>query len=211
MTTILEFTIDALDHELGRTLSVTPETTVELTPFVPIDGRTLPYVWADAPDYEAFADGVRQSELVVGVEELEAAGGGRLFRIDWDRKPEGLLFLLGRYDVMVSHAEGDTDRWKFRLIAPDREVFGEFQTACSDGDIPITISRLRTDVGREGAFYGLTNKQRAALATARRLGYFERGSDVTLADVGDALGVSRQAAGDRLNRAIRNLVDATIG
>lgn len=210
MSSVLEFTIDSESHELGRALCVAPDVKVELTPFVPVDGRTVPYIWVEMSDYDTFATEVERSDIVRSLEELDTSGGGRLFRIEWFSQSAPLFRCLGDCDLMVTHGRGDSSTWSFRLLSSTRAAFGTFQSACSEADVPITITRLADEVDRRGAMYRLTDKQREALLTARRLDYYERGNQVTLADVASELGISQQAVGDRLARGVRNLIDSTI-
>lgn len=211
MATILEFTIDADDHELGQIMPITGETRVELTPFVPIDGREIPYIWVYSANYEEFSDKLRRSDLVDDLEQLGETKGGYLFWVNWATQPNGLLSHLRDHDLMVVYAEATADRWKFRLIAPTREVFRDFQEECTESDVAITVTRLNGHVDREGALYGLTSKQREALVTAQRLDYFEAGSDANLEEIGEELGISPQSVSGLLNRGIQEIIDNTIG
>ena len=57
----------------------------------------------------------------------------------------------------------------------------------------------------------LTRRQREALETARRIGYFEEGNAVGVDDLAGAMGCSRSTAHEHLRRGMARLLDAVLG
>ncbi|MFC6873680.1 bacterio-opsin activator domain-containing protein [Halobellus marinus] len=73
MSVILEFTIPATEFRLGEILSGS-SLQFELERIVPTGEMTMPFVWADGDDHEAFAESVRSQPDVREVLELDRIG-----------------------------------------------------------------------------------------------------------------------------------------
>ena len=85
---------------------------------------------------------------------------------------------------------------------PDHGRLTEFDEFLTEHDIDIQVDRIYTqteDDQREYA-YDLTDEQREALASAVRRGYFEVPRGATLSDLAEELGITRQAASERVRR-----------
>lgn len=213
MTSLLEFSVPTEEWDVGRTLRGGPDVVIEPARFVPIDGERLPYVWVSTEDPDAFEAAIRDRPDVAQLEPFNEGGDpdrARLYRVEWAREPNGLLDALRNHDLMVLRATGTDETWQFEVLTVDRTVLEGFQAACEEADVPLTITRLVSELDRDGALYGLSAKQRTTMVAAYENGYFDRGSGVTLADVGDELGISRQATGDRINRGMANLVETLL-
>ena len=58
-----------------------------------------------------------------------------------------------------------------------------------------------TAMGPSGGRVGLTEQQRATVATAERVGYYEIPREGTVSDIADELGIATSTAGDHLRKA----------
>ena len=66
---------------------------------------------------------------------------------------------------------------------------------------PDTISVQTIKNGSEKDYDFLTEKQREVLELAVRRGYYEDGSEITLKQLADELGIARSTIGEHLKRA----------
>ena len=59
-------------------------------------------------------------------------------------------------------------------------------------------------------FEFLTTKQKEALILASRRGYYEEGSEVTLKQLADEMGISRSTIGEHLKRAENEIIKRAV-
>lgn len=211
MASLLEFTVAPRAFALGRALARAGDASVDLCRFVPVGEQFVPYVWASADDQEGFREAVLDGRQVRAVEVVVRTARRWLYRIAWGDIDDELLSIVREHDLLVERAWWSGERWTFRLWAPGREAMGDFREHCRSAGVAVTIERIARDGHRDATTYGLTNKQREALLAALEAGYFDRGAGVSLVDLGETLGLSRQAVADRLDRGIANLLDNTVG
>lgn len=101
--------------------------------------------------------------------------------------------------------------WDAVLELPNVDTLHSFRTFCSDRGVGASIRKLyRIEAGSSGEAFGLTPSQRAAITTAYEAGYFNQPRDTALEGVGERLGISSSAAGGRLRRGLRTLIEETL-
>lgn len=214
MTTVIEFTIPTDAFELGRTLQMS---TVEIRLFqvVPQGNRFVPYLWArtiDTPDQLAEFETMLEDDYRIDqVETLEEDDDERLYRIEWATELNGLFAGLRNHELSIEYGQGTADQWRFRVFNSEHTQLESFQAYCADHDIDIQIERVYHPTPFDDRpEWGLTTEQQAVLETACEMGYFEIPQDVALAAVGEELGISRQAASDRLHRGLQTLISEAL-
>jgi predicted DNA binding protein len=211
MATEATFTVPSTEFPLGTVFDRLPGVTVELERIVPGTDVTIPYLWVRGTrvdDVEAaFAEhpGVRDIHLVDSVEDEY------LLRVEWDAAYEGVLNTLMEAGVSVIEVVGTNEQWTFDVRADDRGDVAEFQGLCRERGIPVTLTALHALTPVETATEAaVTDAQREALVLAFQRGYFESPSEVTLAELGEELGVSQQAVSSRIKRGLRNILGETL-
>lgn len=133
----------------------------------------------------------------------------RLYEVSWDVDP-ALLETMDETGVHLRRAVGWDERWRLTLFAPEQSNLSAFGSAAAERSIPVTLERLtRPRPPTGGPVDVLTRTQREALQTAHEAGYFEVPRAVTLEELGQQLGVSRQAASSLLRRGTQALLEAT--
>ena len=75
---------------------------------------------------------------------------------------------------------------------------------------PDTISVQTIKNGSEKDYDFLTEKQREVLELAVRRGYYEDGSEITLKQLADELGIARSTIGEHLKRAESEVVKKVV-
>lgn len=216
MSVILEFTISSQDFPLGRALSGAPGGMyLELERIVPTGHEIMPYVWATGDQHDAFEERVRNHPLVADLLALDRLGDRRLYRVEWDERPTCLIDGLVEADAVILEASGN-DQWTFRVRFPDDEKLSQFHDYIIDRDLSVHIERTYSldDEAVHGGQFDLSDEQREALRLALRRRYFETPSQVTLDELADELGITKQALSDRIRRGnhtvLREAFDATI-
>ncbi len=118
----------------------------------------------------------------------------------WER-PEPALLLQ----------QGGADAWTFELRFESHDSLSTFQDHCVTHTIPIDVRRLYnpTKPG-SGPWYGLTPEQRTALTRAVEEGYYSIPRQISTKALADQFDITDQAMTERLRRAVRNLVTATL-
>ena len=114
-------------------------------------------------------------------------------------------------DAMLLDASATADGWRLRLSFPSREALCSFREHCADCDLGMTLHGLHSyDSLPEGNRFGLTDPQHDILIEAIELGYFDIPRSASLAELGESLGITGQAASERLRRALKSLLEASL-
>lgn len=203
MSVVAEFSIPAGTFGLGRLLAGGDEVGIELERLVPTGNEVMPYFWARIPGrgFEAFEREVREDPLVSGLEVVDRLDDETLYAIEWKRIPESLVRGIARTGGAILEGRGSNGRWRFVIRFPDQARLTAFNDFLEDHGIDIEVHRVYTksERGRERAF-DLTGEQREAIVSAVRRGYFEVPRGVTLGDLAEELGITSQAASERVRR-----------
>lgn len=121
-----------------------------------------------------------------------------------------LLAALAEHDVTLLALSGTNHGWEFTLRFPDRETTKAFQTTALNAGHSLSITGM-SDSGRRGTSMDrLTPAQREVLTLAFDRGYFEIPRQATLVNLAEEIGVSDQAASERLRRAQAKLGRAAV-
>ncbi|WP_436935847.1 helix-turn-helix domain-containing protein [Halovenus marina] len=96
--------------------------------------------------------------------------------------------------------------WRCTIRLPDREELSAVRDWFDTNGVEYRLESVFSDTGRNGTGIELSEQQRAVLKVALDKGYFEIPRKGTLDDVADELGISSQAASERLRRGHRQLV-----
>lgn len=202
MSVILEFTIAPEDFRLGQVLEGPSEMQFELERIVPTGYMVMPFVWVTGDDQAAFEEHVRTNPAVKELLVLDKLGDSGLYRIEWEESPMNLIEAIAEADASVLEARGNGD-WVFRLRFNNHDKLSQFHNSIIDQGIPLHIDRTYTlsEATDHGHRFDLTQDQREALLLALERGYFATPREMTLDDLADELGISRQALSSRIRRA----------
>lgn len=214
MSVVAEFTIPAETFGLGRLLTSESAVRIELERLVPTGTEVMPYFWVEMVDgdFETFERELREDPLVAGLNVLDRADGETLYAIEWERIPESLVQSITRAGGAILEGRGLDGNWRFTLRFPDHSHLAEFNEFLTDYDIDIHVERVYTRGGdrRREYVFDLTDEQRETLTSAVRRGYFEVPRGVTLTDLAEELGITRQAASERVRRGANTVLGAVL-
>jgi predicted DNA binding protein len=210
MGVIAEFTVDDESLLLQDSLAAVPSMQLEIVQDTAgLDGLPIFYFWASGGEFEAFEAALTEDESVAEYEMLERLEERRMYRVKCSRNS-----FYGAYRetaATIDDLSADGDGWYLRMRFPDRDSLREYRSTYEEADVQFTVHRLFADRGGPSDAFGLTDKQRDALALAYRRGYFSRPREVTLEELAGDLDVSPQAVSARIQRALETLVGSTIG
>lgn len=201
MSVIVEFTIPSDAFQLGRVLSGPPDMSLELERIVPTGDMLMPFVWATGDDHAAFEEKVRAHPAVKELDVLDKVGDSGLYRIEWQDEPTDLIEAISASDAAVLQTRGNDD-WVFRLRFPDHEKLSKFHNFVLERQLPIHIDRTYTltETTEHGHRFQLSAEQREALVLGLERGYFETPGEVSLDELAEELGITRQALSKRIRR-----------
>jgi len=211
VSVILEFTIGSESFQLGQVLAPAPEMAIELERIVPTGDMVMPFMWATGADHAAFESTVRSQAAVESFSALDQFENHGLYRLKWVDAPTDLIEAIAHAQAVVLEARGG-DEWVFKLRFPTHNSLSEFHNAIIEQDIPIHIERTYTlteefDLGHR---FDLTQEQREALVLAIQQGYFASPSEVSLDELAEELGITRQAVSKRIRRGNQKILQKTL-
>jgi len=217
MSLIAEFLLTGPDLALHHARSAVPDVDLNVQHEVGTDPqRPLIFFWATPTDdadegaLAAFDDALRADDSVSNAVVLDDMDNRRIYRVQISEHHDTVIYptyvdlgaaLVGLYSAPSG--------WRFEMRFPDRDALAKFRAACDDEDVTFSLRRLYEGVNADDTG-GLTDAQRAALRAAVSLGYFGVPREATLADVADELGVSTQAASERVRRAVEALAESAV-
>lgn len=209
MAIVADVTVPTSTIPPGDALRET-DTYVEFTRHVPVDGEPHQYLRVtDTADLNAFETEVDDDDRVRTFVSIDREVSQPLYRIEWEVPPPCPSLL--RPDLLIERANGTPDEWIFRIRATDGEPLRAVQHDCHERGVRFNVRRLdRSSPTAISDRYGLTSGQREALVAAFEEGFFEIPRETNLVEIGEKLGVSGQAASERLRRAERKIIRTTV-
>lgn len=211
MPILVTGTVPASDLVLSHTLESLPELRFEVERIVTSgDEALMPLLWARGSSRERVEQTLKEDPMVENVELLEDFEGEWLFQMEWIDRADLLVQMLTTPEATILDAVGHDRQWKLRVLSPEYDLFSKTHAFCEEHGLRFDVETIRELEGEPAGRYGLTNKQYEALAEAARTGYFEVPREVTLDELGAELGVSQQAASERIRRATGSLIEDTL-
>lgn len=169
--------------------------------------RSIFWVHGDAE--ASLAEVLLDDPTVTSVRELSKTEDAWLYRADHAASTDisETYAAAVANDIMILNAVGDAEGWLLKCWMPTRKCLSAFRDQCVSQGVELTIRSMYNDEPHSaGELYGLTEPQREILLLAAKTGYFQIPRDITLADLAARLGLSSQAASERLRRGMRTLV-----
>lgn len=212
MSVIATFSVPASDFVLGRALQDAPaDLAVELDEVVPTGTATVPYVWVVGEPREAFDDVLADAPELHGYTTVDELDDRALYRVDWNPDADSVVRALVDHDAVLLEAGGNAESWEFQVRFPDSGVLSDFHDACREMGFDSTVERLYNPIaGPDGTEADLTEAQHALLERAFDEGYFDVPRKTTLKELSDRVGISDQAANERMRRGLQAVLAATV-
>ncbi|WP_435334363.1 helix-turn-helix domain-containing protein [Haloarchaeobius sp. TZWWS8] len=205
MVLITDIMIPADQFALGRVFNANPDVEIELERIVPLRGAVIPLFWVEGSeqaDIEAVLAADPLAEEVTVLSELE---GRSLFQVVWSSEVNGLVQSLIESRAEILRATGTVNEWEFRLQFNDRERLQVFRERCVESGINMTLRRLyNPSLPRKND--QLTDDQYDIISTALNKGYWDVPRGIKLGELAALVGISDNAASQRMRRGLKTLV-----
>lgn len=202
MSVIVEFSLSTEDFVFGSALATAERMDVELEAIVPTGDSHVPYFWVTGEDFEAFERHAVEESKMTAIVQLDRIEDTALYRVEWEGEMDRLLEGLEETRGVVLEAMTREGGWYFQIRFPDHDSLARFSDICTEEGIEIDVERVYrlAETPQTGRSYDLTEKQREALLLAIQHGYFEVPRGITLTEIADELGITQQAASQRVRR-----------
>jgi predicted DNA binding protein len=167
--------------------------------------------WLESGNSSAFEEALAADPTVDTATQILDTDGGQQYEVRYDEQSPGLKLYQTAVEESGIFVSGVSRRnhWEVRMRFPDRDAFGRFRERVSDTTLSIqSIHQQGTEPRAER--YDISPPQREILTLATERGYFEVPRRASLADLAEELGVSSQAASERLRRGLDSLVDRAL-
>lgn len=208
MAVITDIEIPADQFALGKLLEEYPHIEIELVRVIPIRNGIIPLFWVEGADPDDIQTTIRGDPLAENIELLSEADGRYLFEIRWSTEIDALVkpMIESRAEVLI--AEGSADRWTFRLQFANRSMLGDFRQRCQDEDVQFELKALyNPTIPGEALEEGeISSEQFDILSTAHENGYWHIPRDIQLGEIADLIGISSNAASQRMRRGLDIIV-----
>lgn len=209
MSVIAEFRVWSPELAMSDSLSTVQNVKLDIVQEVGTD-PDRPYIlfWARGEDTNDFEQALHDDETVSDIELYSEFDGRALYQVRVGETVEVVSYPLwvelGAEQIEAQFHDG---WWHIRMRLPEREGIGTIESWCEENDVDFELLRIYTHQGRSSLTPELTDEQRAVLRVALEKGYFEVPRDGNLKDIAEKLGISSQAASERLRRGHRRLVN----
>lgn len=207
MATIAEFRIPASDTALGATFHAVPSLVCEIEPVIAADEFGI---WMSDVDHAALNAALRADRTVRDHSLITREEAGWLYAIDFSTEITENFAIVTEADGTMLAASARTGMWTIRVRFPARENASRVYERLAARDIQIEITQLRSRTPPTAAACGLSPEQYEALTAALTAGYFEIPREISLGELAGNLDISHQALSERLRRAYRTLVTASL-
>ena len=205
------FTVKDSDFPLSTVFEQLSSATIELDRVVPTTTAAIPYFWIYTDDTTKLNTNLTNDIGVDQITVIDQVETAMLVRINWNLDHESILTAIINTDISLLSGKGHDGQWLFEVRAQDRSELSEFQTYCRTHDLPIQVTQLNSvSPLKNSQEFNLTANQRTVLEVAYTRGYFDSPREVTQQDLGDDLGITRQAVSALLQRATRQLITSTV-
>lgn len=209
MVVVADVVVPADEFELGQIFDSFPDIEIEIERIIPLESGIKPLFWVAGADPATVVDTLRETRYARSVDLLTDADDRALVSIDWSPKIDHFLDPLVVHDGDVLRAEGDVERWEFRIQFHDRSALRAFRDDCVERELQIEVIRIYNPHAPEEEVL-LTDPQWDALIAAHEGGYWRIPRQTTVNEIAEQLGISSQATSERLRRATNSLVDAYV-
>lgn len=209
MSVVGEFTVPAEAFALEHTLAAVPDVELEADQVASHSTMgVLPFLWLTRGDADAVRQAFEDDDTVTSVtvaDELDDV----CYRMQWQ---DGVCDMIDRmvdHHAAIVRARASDGEWTLRLRFAAESMVSEFQAYFRERGTDFEVHSLGQLTVRQGVV-GLTPEQRTALTVAYRSGYFDIPRGTTATELGERLGISDNAASERVRRGCRTLVESSL-
>lgn len=199
------------DFALRHALRDVPEMDVKADRLAAHSRRwVMPCLWAAGGDFDAFDGALDADPTVEDVVTATEYENEKFYQVNWTDDIKRHIDAGLDQEGSLLHAETTNDDWRLTIRFATREQFEEFRTYLTDNGTTFRLEDLTRATAPQQFMGGLTAAQRDALVAAVEEGYFAIPRDATMEEVAETLGISTQAASERLRRGVERFVETML-
>ena len=208
MSTVIVGEIATAQFALHETFDALPDLTVEAERAVD-HGQTavMPLVWTRGEQARRTQRALARDSSVESASLLAEVDGKQLFRVGWQPPVCETLDSLLNAEATLLNATADARSWRFQVLYPSRTDAGMGNGHAS----ALSINRVGQLEAQSAVRYGLTDKQHEALREGWMHGYFDVPRAIGIKELSSNLGITHQAASERLRRGQSSLIKEAFG
>ena len=211
MSVIGDFTVPAESFALADALGSNPAVRLEADRIASHSPREVfPFMWAIGGDFDSFHDELASESAVESVSVDERTDDDVLYRIVWAEPFQELIHEMVDHHAAVVEAAANDRQWTLRLRFAEEEMVSSFRDHFEETGREFDVQSLWHPSGPRQREFDLTADQYEALTVAVRHGYFEIPRRVSASDLGEQLGISANAASERVRRGSAALVRSAL-
>jgi predicted DNA binding protein len=212
MVVYAEIAVPASGFRIGRAFGEFPDVVVEMDRIVPTVSAVIPFIWVEGAPAGEVVRATREHEAAEEITALHEEDGRTLYRVVWNRTFRDTVVSIAESDLAMLSGVGTAEEWRFQFRSETKAPLSAFVAELRDENVPATVVRLTDDPpSPDGERARLTAAQFEALELAYREGYFEEPRATSLEALAVELGITRQAFGGRLRRALATLAARELG
>ena len=208
MATVAVLHVPAEDLYLAPTLDRLPDLTCEIERAVAQDSLSH---WFEGPTRSQLETALEADRTVEEFEHAMSESEKHLYTLEPRANVADLHTLVVDHGGTLLKASSAGHTWTVQLRFENHEAVRDLYEELLDQGLSVEISKLQCLADHTHESLELTAEQYEALETAIKLGYFAIPREATLEEVAAELDISHQALSERLRRAYRTLVTATLG
>lgn len=207
MSIIAEIELPAKEFALRTALERVPKAEFDVVRVAAHDAdHVMPYLWVSADDLEELDAALREDNSIDELALIEDLDDERLYRMHWVDQIHVVIHVLVEEEATILNLHGKDDRWRLRILFPDRDSLSATYDFCQDTGLSVDVRNIYEISDTRHGLYGLTEEQHETLMMALEAGYYDVPRDSTADDLAGDLSISHQAVSERLRRGHRSLV-----
>lgn len=211
MSFITEFSIES--PFLRKTLKEVPNMRISAEDLVLDEKRPHKFVFtAQGTQFDKFETALAADPTVAKYNVLTKFEEKAYYTVTYSEMEDmrGTYPFAVQQDIVYTSIDLQDGEHSIRARVPNRDALTALSEYCRENEIPFRIKRIYQEEPVKEGKTTLTNAQRQAMSLAYKRGYFDSPREVTLEEIADELGISRQAVAKRLRRGHKNLIESTI-
>lgn len=172
-------------------------------------GETFHYVWIKGDEQETFVEKLKTDERLPGLKIVDSLPDRILIRFEWSIDDSPIFQFIGESNARIESLRGSEEGWSLDVRFPDQASIQAFYGGSQDAAIDIELRQIyESNDLSEGNDYGVSERQFSTLLLALQEGFFEIPRKITIAELSERLGVSKQAVSERIRRGLSSVIQA---
>lgn len=211
MAVLFIISVEAADTVLAETFDRLDDVQFEMENAVTTpSGQEWPCLWITGHSKKEIESALRDDPDVDGFEHITSEDDRVLYHFSATDGAVEFRDIIQAENGTILAATGEQGEWKVDIRCRKQEDVSRIHDRLWEEGIPPEIHQI-CQVGGSGGTTLLTEQQRKAFEIALEHGYFKIPREASLEEIADEMGISHQAASERLRRGYESLAEAETG